>query len=484
MISELPPVAPPKVVTTTPWQKDCTIIAVTLILALISYAAAWRHAPFLSLDSPSYMSLARDLKAGTLTELSIRTPGFPLFLILTGSERTPRRVLFDMSLGLYFSAVGLLAWFLRSLGIRCRLIFCMMVIAILPPYVEPSAYADSENLCQFMVVVSTLSAALWRITQRRTFLWIYGIAALGAALTRPTYQFFVLAVAAAILLGNSLNLGKRERTLKLARALAGPVLLSILVLGGWATVNFMKFRYFDTSGMTAITLGHKTASFVECLPNEYTELRSTLLKYRDRELLIPFSDHTGQNYIHRALPELIRSAGNDKAKAFRVLKAADIYLITHKPASYLLESLKAGVTYWMPEDGELSNHNSGKWRVLWAVVQMAIVGGFLALAIIFVGFALVCLWVRGRVDWQLAVSQETADQITAYGICLMSVLYSAAISSFAGMGLPRFRETSDLMILACCFLGGVLFLKTADFLATCLGYRAKISSRGRPAASI
>jgi hypothetical protein len=454
-----------------PSRYEAIVVTIVMAIAFLSYALVWRQAPLLSPDSPSYMRLARQIKAGNITELSLRTPGFPLFLILTGSEVTPGRALYYVALLLHFFVVGLLAWLLRLLGIDRRLVMCMIGIALLPPYVEPSAYADSENLCQFLVVVAAVCAVLWRFTERRSLLWGFGLAALGAGLVRPTYQFLVVAIGLAIVLGCVAGIGRTEPVLKLVGTLARPVLLVAGVLGGYAAFNGMKFGYFDTSGMTAITLSHKTATFIECLPDSYAQIRSTLLKYRDREILMPFSDHTGQNYVHRALPEVIELSGNDRAKAFRALKTADLYLITHKPVSYLIEALKAGVTYWMPEDGDLSGDGSGKWRALWAVMQMAIVGVFITLAVALTGLAAVFFGARMRTQGQLAISPQTREQITTYGIGMATVLYSAAISCFAGMGLPRFRETSDLIILACCFVGASLFIRSADFIADSLRYR-------------
>jgi hypothetical protein len=195
------------------------------------------------------------------------------------------------------------------------------------------------------------------------------------------------------------------------------------------------------------------------LPERFAGLRSILVKHRDRELLIPYSDHSGQNYVHRALPDILQLYGNDRTKAFQELKAADIYLITHKPLSFFIEGLKAAITYWMPEDGELSTSGSGILRSLWGVLQLVIVAAFLLLSFTATAFGFLLAIGRLCGGTQVEMSPLTANRVAVYGIALLVVLYGSAISCFGGMGLPRFRETSDLLILMCAFLAPVLILE-------------------------
>jgi len=60
-----------------------------LVLAFGLYVRVWPDAPYVSDDTPSYTSLAADLKHFTLRELHGRTPVFPLFLIMTGADGGP-----------------------------------------------------------------------------------------------------------------------------------------------------------------------------------------------------------------------------------------------------------------------------------------------------------------------------------------------------------------------------------------------------------
>ena len=78
-----------------------------LFLALMFgvYTRQWEAAPYLSSDTPGYMSLAADMKQLTLTQMHGRTPGFPLFLLLTGADQGPTRFFYYASLALHFGAV-------------------------------------------------------------------------------------------------------------------------------------------------------------------------------------------------------------------------------------------------------------------------------------------------------------------------------------------------------------------------------------------
>jgi hypothetical protein len=345
------------------------------------------------------------------------------------------------------------------------LILLMVLIALLPPYVEPAAYADSEDLCQFLVVVSAVSAAIWSVTDRKAFLFLFGVAAAGAALVRPTYQYVVPAMSMALLFGKATGIVQGASFWRFLRALCIPMVISTAALGGYAVFNYVHFGYLGLSSMAPYTLSCKTASFVEDLPVEYAEIRSILLKHRDRALVAPFSDHTAQSYIHQAMPEVIQSFGNDKLQAVRALERANLYLIVHHPISYLIESLKALAIYWLPEEANLANADSSLLRALWAALQLAVVGLTLALAAVMTAAGAVA---AGAVVWKrsgMILPSRVARQAAAYLVCLTIISYTALISSFAGMGIPRYRQTSDLVILASCVLGISLFRQCIEYAA-------------------
>src|SRR6267378_3128762 len=72
------------------------------ILGFLAYGALWRSAPVQTADSPGYIAAAQDLSDFDREQLSLRTPGYPLLLLVTASTHTPTRRLFYASLLLHF----------------------------------------------------------------------------------------------------------------------------------------------------------------------------------------------------------------------------------------------------------------------------------------------------------------------------------------------------------------------------------------------
>ena len=419
-----------------------------LLLAVFAfYVVLWRQAPVATLDSPTYMSLARELKAGNITHLHARTPGLPILLALTGSENIPTRALYYVQLILHLLAVALLVYLLRLLTIDPRLVYGMAVVALLPPFVEPAAHADSEALCQFLVVLAVASMGFWRIRRRTWLLWVFGMAAFGAGLVRPTYQLVALVVAGVVIGAFLTGLARYRSLARLTAVLAAPTLLSIAGLGAYSTFNYVRFGFFDTSAYTPYALSTKTASFVEELPEADAELRAILVQHRNRQLLIPFSDHGAQDYIHRAMPEVIRHVGND-IKAFQLVKQANLYLITHKPMSFVIECTKSFAIYWLPFDHQLATGNSSTLRLLWLVLQLCTVTAFLGSATMMSSMAVFAVGAHFSNE-RLPRFPETVQRCVFFvGVALAVVSYSTAVSCFAGTGIPRYRVTSELLMLA------------------------------------
>src|SRR5689334_16640607 len=82
---------------------------VLFVAAFVFYSSLWSRAPILAPDSYGYMEVAEDLSNLHLDHLHARPPGYPVFLVLTGSGERLSRALFHSSLALHFIAIWLLA---------------------------------------------------------------------------------------------------------------------------------------------------------------------------------------------------------------------------------------------------------------------------------------------------------------------------------------------------------------------------------------
>jgi hypothetical protein len=427
-------------------------------IALVVYALVWRQAPVMTLDSPSYMRLARDIKHLTLSRLQERTPGFPLFLILTGSENGPTRLLFYSSLLVHFATIGILAYLLDILAVPRLLTALFLVISLLPPYVEPAAYVMTETLSQFLIVVACVALVFWLARKRNVFLVLFSAAAMSAAFVRPTFQALAPFLAMCAVLCFVMRCTVRMSIRRLLISLGVAVLIPMSSLAAYAYVNYLKFEYFGTSSMGAFTASVKTVSFIEELPDQYADIRDILLKYRDTELLKPFSDHTAQMTAWRAVGELRRHYGNNERTVVTRLADADWYLIKHKPMSYLIECMKSLAVYWLPNEVLLSNGGSGILRAIWAVLQLAVIGFFILQGAAVCGFGLIWLSLLAAKRSSLPrLNRRLQLSVCAYVMGSGLIAYTAAISCFLGTGIPRLRTPSELLIIATSVIGCVIW---------------------------
>jgi hypothetical protein len=431
--------------------------AMFLVLALLVYARVWKEAPYWSSDTPSYVEVANDLRHFSLSHAHQRTPGLPLLLLLTGADKHPTRLFFYISLALYFSAVAILAYVLALLSIGTWRVRLFMLIASLPPFVEWAAQITSETLSEFLVVATFGSVAAWLRTGRTQWMVLTCLSGTAAALTRPTFEGVVVIIALGMLACSAfafLRITPRQRLAAVAAAL-----ISIGAQTSYALVNYVKFGYFGTNTFAAYGLSHKVAGVVEFLPDRYAAAREILVRHRDSLLVDPRYDHTGQNYIYRALPELASLYGGDELAALKAIQRLSLYLIVHKPMSYLNECLKAMCGYWMPTDGPLSTY-SPAWRSVWALTQFTILGMFFLQAIALAGTVLFHLpqLLMARKSKSMLILDPVA--ICTYIMGSLTIWYTMAVSCCFGIGLARYRVPTELLIMVVTLLGFRIWSQT------------------------
>ena len=378
------------------WRRAAHVLLVAAVLAaaFIAYSAAWRTAPIWTLDTPSYQRVAKDLKNFQISGLHQRTPGYPLLLALAGAEEKLSRGLFLATLGLHLLAAAAVAWLLAFLGLGRVAVAVFLALALLPIYVEPTAYAITESPCAFSVVLAVTAFIYWLARGRLPAALAAGFAAAFAALVRPTYQAFFPLLAALALVCVICGWAPGVTLRKLAAHFGAAAAVWVSLVGGYAWLNYRATGIFDTSSMGAIVMSHKVALVVEFLPDRYAGLREILVRHRDALITKPFGDHTGQDYIYRAIPELRAYYRGDDRKMLDAVKEASAYLIRAKPMTYLHESGKLLFSFWMPVDYPLSTGGSGALRGVWALVQWVINGVFLFQALVLAGVGIFIAGVR------------------------------------------------------------------------------------------
>jgi len=400
------------------------------------------------------MHLAEDLRHFRLSDLSLRTPGYPILLVLTGASQHATAALFYVQLGLHFIAVWLLASMLSGLGLSHRPLLLFGVLLILPPYVEASGYVLPENLTEFGLAVGLFSLCSWISTNRVVFLWMSSGALAYTALTRPTFQAAAVAITACLWVCTRLLRLDGFRHLNLLRAGTVLVLVSAAVMGSYSVLNYVKFGYFE-SPILSLSLTTRTIRFVERLPDRYAVMRDALIRSRNADL-ITGSSHTGYQSVGRVLEEMHRTSGLPEAEIAQDLVKANLVLIAKAPLSYLLEVADAVSAYWFPWTQGLANSNTRFVQFLWSVLHFVVIFIFGVQLFALGGTQLFGLskglMARSPAETP-SILVTTPHQVFAYCLALTLVVYTMVISCFLNVGIPRYRVPTDPIIILLLFLG-------------------------------
>ena len=416
-------------------------------------------------DSGSYLRVAQDLSDFHIDQLPLRTPGYPLLLVLTGSSKSPNRALFFVSLLLHFASIWLLASVLYRAGATKLMLILFAFILLLPPYVEPAAYVLTENLTEAMLVAGFVTFSFWILQKRTTWIFISGLTIGYAALTRPTYQLLAFAMAGHILVANFLL----RSILKWKDVIKGCLILvcgSIVITAGYAFVNYRSVGYFGATPQLGFALTQKTLRVVERLPDKYASIRETLIRARNSEL-VSGPDHTGSSYIDGTIAELTKVTGLDRVQLSNTLLRINLLLIQKAPFHYLREVVWAFGSYWFPASGQLANLNSRFIQFGWAVIHFFLIGSFAFNLILLIGAT---VYVRRCARLLLPSNRLPVNEIRSlyfpalmYALAGTIVFYTAAISCLIQDGTPRYRIPTDGLIVFMLFLGTHLW-RCVDFL--------------------
>ncbi len=429
--------------------RSAALMAIVVImLAGIVYWFVWNDAPFMSDDSQEYMSIAADISDGGLDNLYDRSFGYPLLLALTDSTAGPTRTLYLIQLLMHLVAVFLLGYLLIRLGVSRKLIGLFLALSLLPPSMVVTALVLTEGLSEFLIVVGTvlllISLDVHGRSARALPMVCSGLALGCAAVVRPAYQLlFVLLAAIVLLVLRSRRAGMKDWVLYIVALIVIPA----CVLGGAYAYSYKRVGFAGLDPSFGIHLSTKTARVVERLPDEYAEIREILVSNRDTILVEPFSQHTGENYIWRAVPELREATGLDKPGLSKFLVRMNLVLIREAPLHYLEDVLNAGVLYWFPSTTRLSNFDSRAIQMLWVFVHFTVVLVFFAVAILLVGAALLSRMLsRDMSNRSVPETREGGGMLPYLIVPVSIILYTMLVSTMFEAGHQRYRTPTDLLI--------------------------------------
>jgi hypothetical protein len=407
------------------------ILLLPSALAVVVYLRAWPEAPVMAADSSGYLKAARELGSIGQARPNVRTPGYPLLLGAVGAAQGPTRLLFLVQLLLQVASVYLACAALRSAGAGTALTVVVGLIGLLPPYVYRSAYLLTENLAQFCVVLAV--ACLQRFLVRGGEGWlILSSLALGyAAMTRPTFLLVAVALGALLLL-------LRTATKTFAFAPRQALLLvagTVLLVGGYAAVNEVKFGVSGTTG----TLGFNLA---DLCPNLYDEIPDPIL----RRLFVQARNDA---YVHgravewahyRAYDQIMleRHMQRDELEPF--FRAQLTHVILTHPLQYLQAVTGSIVRFTLPASANLPLMREKRYQLLWFGIHSLVMSTLIAESFVFGAW---CLLAGFGTKFNEAINRAWVLWFASMAI----ILYNAAVSCAIEIGEVRFRNATEMLLL-------------------------------------
>jgi len=438
------------------------LVFLIVLMAGIFYILVWDNAPIVVNDSGSYMKVAADFQDLKLDKLPDRTPGYPFLLWLTNSHEHPTRLLFFIQLALHLLSVLLLAYLLNYMAVSKKIIAPFLLLSLIPPNVVMTAYVMSETLTQFFLVIGVVFLLLGIDKSKRSLIVISSIALSFSALVRPTYQLIFVVIFGLLLV--SFFLAQKARR-QLALATVSTFVFSTIFIGGLILNNYRNFDYFGLTPFFGLGLCSKTARFIERLPDEYAEVRETLIKNRDRARVTyrtarprrPWhnSSHNGLYYIWLTQPELRKIKNFSKIELSTYLLKLNRTLIKQSPLLYLKEVIIALPTYWFPSTTNVSNFNSRKIQFLWATIHFGVILLFFFIVSILLGCGLLLfnLPAESRERFRSQIADNADLFLLSFLIPISIIVYTMLVSIAVDVGNPRHRTPTDLFIFFTIALG-------------------------------
>lgn len=326
----------------TPNNKTLTRwLVVVLAVALSARAMLWRVYPLAeSNDTPTYRHLASSLgNHGFQNYNGTRTPGYPFFILATGSDA-----------GLYLAQLGL------GLLTTLLVFYCAWKLTRLPWLAGLLALAHTLNLGQLFFEASLLSESLatfllfavmaglvtlWDApAPRRAAGWLIGIGLAAAALALVRPLFAPVAFWGAFFLAFFWRAAPWKTRWGAALLAALPTLI---VLGLWVNFIHTHFKIWGLDSIGGYHLVNHVSSFFELAPAEYAPLRDTFLKFRAARLA---ESGSPVNTIWDAIPALMEQQKLNYYALGRLMGKISQRLISDHPELYARNLLLGWWWFW------------------------------------------------------------------------------------------------------------------------------------------
>jgi 4-amino-4-deoxy-L-arabinose transferase-like glycosyltransferase len=318
------------------WKWLTGLLLVCILERLVLYLI---YPPVSYSDTGSYRRLAETVLNGWVNYDGTRTPVYPVFLAMIGSDRAV--VVSQMILGILITLVIFyLGYQLSHQTIFAGLVALGHTLNLNQVLFESNLI--TETLATFWVVLAVLGAGIWIFHENKRSLWLglaIGLAASLAALTRPLFVFLPVWLA--------IFLSFFTKGLKIKfdwRPLVTTFILGMAIIGAWVNYIHKNFYTWNMSSMAGFNMIQHTGYYFDYVPDKYASLRDTYIKFRDERIA---KYGTQGNAIWEAIPEMQKASGYSFYEMSAILSRLSIRLIREHPDLYMKYVIKGWWMFWL-----------------------------------------------------------------------------------------------------------------------------------------
>ena len=373
---------------TRTWLVIVTTVAVVERVSLYFF-----YRPVLRHDTTGYRRAAAAILAGWTNLDGTRTPSYPVFLALFGSDE--RVYIAQLVLGLVTTLLFFyLGWRISRKGWFGALAALAHTLNLGQLFFE--ADLISETLATFFIAASLAWIAWLLFSDAKRPLWQVAAAGLAvgltaglATLTRPQFIFLPFWAALFLLAFWRGAAPKMRWCAALTAGLAG-----LLIVGTWVNFIHERFDIWSLSVMNGYHLVQHTGLFFEYVPDEYAAIRNTYIQYRQTQIA-----ETGLPYnaIWNAIPDLEKVSGLGFIPLSNLLLKISIQLIFEHPGLYLRNVLLGWLWFWKaPVSWLPASVASPALRSIISALIVLERGGMVVFNITFVLGSLTLIWKKMR----------------------------------------------------------------------------------------
>jgi hypothetical protein len=332
------------------------LVIVTGIAILERFLVVLFYQPVTYSDTPSYRRLADTILQGFNNYDGTRTPGYPVYLALTGTDQHAWLVqlIFGFLTTLLFFY---LAWKLSGKPWFGGMVALVHTLNLGQLFFESNLL--TESITTFFVVVTMVGMLVWLYYPKSHTIWVaflLGLISVITVLIRPLFIYLPFLLLVFLWLDAWLD---RRHSEVGDDSVATPPISGVhrfhwrfvavflipvaILLGGWVGFIHTQFDEWSLTTMTGFHLVQHTGNFFEYVPDEYASLRDTYIKYRDAHIA-QFGTQT--NAIWDAIPEMSQVSGYSFYALSRVLARISIQLIIHHPLLFIKSAISGWWMFW------------------------------------------------------------------------------------------------------------------------------------------